>query len=227
MIHIVHICLNVHEFHKTGGMMALSKWDKISKVEAKELMERISVLDVERSSGLYMEKSMNGLDIYHDQPYTANSYYTVERDEFLPLGSEVIYSKQQLIPTCAEVLAQLPKAYKHKIDAFRVDIYASSYKDLVEDAYRITIDFFKRKKVEVVRTGPLTARDLYMDLIKKAMLHRSEQTGVLSHSSLPDATSSRGQMQKLKELLAEGEHLDDDKIEDAILLFAMNAFKQR
>jgi hypothetical protein len=208
-------------------MMALSKWDKISKVDAKELMERISVLDVERSSGRYMEMSMNGMDIYKDQPYASRSYYIVERDEFEPIGTEVIYSKQQMVPTCAEILAQLPKAYKHKIDAFRVDLGSSSYKDIVEDAYRITVDFFKRKKVEVVRTGPLTARDLYMDLIKKAMEPRGEQTGVLSHSSLPDATSSRGQMQKLKELLAEAEHLDDDKIEDAILLFAMNAFKQR
>jgi hypothetical protein len=72
-----------------------------------------------------------------------------------------------------------------------------------------------------------SARDLYTDLLKKAMLHRSEQTGVLSHSSLSDATTSRDQMKKLEALLAEAEHMDDDKIEDAILLFAMNAFKQR
>jgi hypothetical protein len=208
--------------------MALSKWDKISKVDAKELMAQIKFLDVERSSGRYMEMSMNGLDIYKDQPTETRSYYIVERDEFELLGTEVIYSKQQLVPTCAEVLAQLPKAYKHKIDAFRIDIGADSYKDLVEDAYRLTVMFFQRKKeVPVVRTGPLTARDMYIALIKKAMLPRSEQTGVISYSSLPDATSSRTQREEMKRLLAEAEHLDDDKIEDAILTFAMKAFRQR
>jgi hypothetical protein len=123
-------------------MMALSKWDKISKVEAKDLMERIVFLDVERSSGNWMEMSMNGMDIYKDEAVSASSYYISQPDEFELIGTDIIYSTKNMFPTAAEVLYQLPKAYKHKIDAFRVDLYARCYKDLIEDAYRIPVNFF-------------------------------------------------------------------------------------
>jgi hypothetical protein len=208
--------------------MAYSKWDKISKSDAKELVERIKYVDRRRGGGF------NAYDLGQISMYSGNlaeffklSFHLYRDEELVELGEEWVYFKHhEDYPTIAEVLYQLPKQYAHKVQFYELSLF--NIQDVAdENCKRVKVRYYKQFEPEVTQEGPLTARQMYINLIKQAMEPRSEHTGMLQYTSLPDATQDRNQMAWLRKLLEAAENMPEEVISDAVATFWLKAFRQR
>jgi hypothetical protein len=204
-----------------------SKWDKISKVDLKDYVNQIMYLDTERATGHFMAYDLHGLDPYTGRVTDLNVYKSYRQDEFEEVGRAwVTHVKDSLIPSIAEVFAQMPKRYAHKVSAYRPNIFTNQ-RDADSGGHRIEVIFYKKAGEEIVEDGPITARQMYINVIKQAMNPRGEQTGMLQYSSLPDATMNRDHMKWLRDRLSEAETMEENKISDAVASFWLKAFRQR
>jgi hypothetical protein len=207
--------------------MGLSKFDNISKQDAREMLDRIMYLDTHRSTGDFMAYGLHGLDPFKGTPRELTSYSTYKPEEFVELGRELITYKQDMfMPTLAEVFYQLPRRYAHKVQAFQVNPF-KNFADVEDGQRRIEVIFYKAATPDVVDTGPLTARQMYIDMLKGAMEPTGERPAVLANCSLPDATRDRQQMAKLRQMLVDAEKMTDDEIPNAVALFWLKAWQQR
>lgn len=207
--------------------MTTSKWDKISKRDAAPFIEQINMLSF-RDSERFNCYDLHGLDIYNPDSDPFRNTFTVEKvDTFEFLGEEMIHSKHsKLVPTIAEMFAQLPRRYAHKVNGVRINLMRG-HDDVIEGTHKICVEFYQRKEAGYVRQGPLTARQMYIDILKDAMNERGDQKGMLQYSSLPDATRDRSWMAELRKKLEEAEQMTDSEISDAVASFWLKAFRQR
>jgi hypothetical protein len=204
-----------------------SKWDKISKKLASQYVDQIMYLDTRRDNGNYMAYPLHGLDIYKGVLSDLNRYYDFKYEELEELGRETItYVHDEFYPTLAEVFYQMPLRFAHKVFGFKLNLI-KMYRDGVTGDKKVEVVFYRRVTQEVVEEGPLTARAMFIKVIKEAMDPKSEQTGMLQYTSFPDATRDRNQMQWLRERLKEAETMEESQLSDAIASFWLKAFRQR
>lgn len=207
--------------------MSRSKYDKISKADLKAYVDNIMYLDTHRQTGEFMAYELHSLDPYTGMFNEIRGYRTFQQDEFVELGSEwVIHIQDNLTPTIAEIFYQMPKRYAHKVSAFKLDIFTNQ-RDTASGGYRLKVVFYRNASRDYVEAGPLSARQMYVNIVKQAMDPRSEQTGMLQCSSFPDATKDRSHMNWLSERLVEAETMEEHKISDAVAQFWLKAFRQR
>jgi hypothetical protein len=208
--------------------MGLSKWDKISKADAKEMSERISyIIGNEEGERVNVFSCMDH-DFYRDLP-KGHKIYTVRRtDELVRLGDgiKVQHTQDAMYPTLAEIFSQIPQGQRFIIDAIEIRPMTSLY-DAVAGAFETLVLLYTFKKEVPERTGPLTARELYIQYLEEASKPHSERTGIMKHSSLSDPSHDRTMRQALKKKIEEAQTMPEDELSYEIGLFLMQAFRQR
>lgn len=207
--------------------MSLSKWDKISKQEGRELIDRIKYLDTMRSTGEFMAYDLHGLDLYRGTPRELRSYSIYQTNEFEELGrSLVTYVQDMFMPTLAELFAQIPKQYAYKVTAYQLNIF-KNFTDVEDGQRRVEVIFYKTVNNDVVNEGPLTARQLYLEYLEQALRTPDERTGIMHHTSLGNPAYSKALRDDIKERMEAAKTMEDDELRYNIAAFLMHAFRQR
>lgn len=208
--------------------MGLSKWDKISKADAKEMAERISYIIEGKEADRVNLFSCSKHDLYRDIPKGHDQYSVRRTDELVRLGDgiSVKHTQDAAYPTLAEIFSQIPESERFSIDAIEIRPMTALY-DMVAGAFETRVLLYTFKKEVAERTGPLTARELYIDYLEQAMKPTNERVGIMQHSSLPSAAYDRKWRHELLKMIEEAKSMPEEELSYKIGLFLMKAFRQR